>query len=70
MTSFDPLGCFFHPDITEIEGYLRCLECGHWYATECELVETDRRMWPAEFGPYEPKPADEIYVCPLCAHDL
>jgi hypothetical protein len=66
--------CYWHHVDEPGEGaYRACFECGHVYQTAEDL----RQAWAAEIAPDlrdhgpvpGPPPAEEIWGCPLCAHD-
>jgi hypothetical protein len=53
--------------------YRRCLECGHVFRSEYELQDTDvmaRWMSPTQVEAPPARPAVDIHVCPVCAHDF
>lgn len=70
------LHCWIHHADEPPEGYRWCLECGHMYVTEAELVAAHNKEMDvlSQFGPGESHlplatSASEIYGCPACAHD-
>jgi hypothetical protein len=61
--------CWIH-ETHETPGYLRCGECGHWYATPEELVEDfGRKMVEVDILDPPTDPA-EVTFCAHCAHDF
>lgn len=74
-------GCFWHGDEPiRPEHTTLCYECGHAFTTD-ELIAEDLRVrqelaaaaYPQHRPLVEPLVAltvEEIFVCPLCAHDL
>lgn len=64
--------CFWH-NRDEPDGYRRCWECFHSYATKRELRYEHR--WSVYIGPFTflaalLTPASRIRSCPMCAHDF
>lgn len=55
--------------IPEAGAYLVCGECFHCFDTADDLMAAVRKM-AAEIGVQAPASADEVYFCPLCAHDF
>lgn len=73
-------GCFWHGDEPLREDHTTlCYECGHAFTTD-ELIAEDlraRQELAAAYPQYRllteplvPLTPEEIFVCPLCAHDL
>lgn len=54
--------------------YMWCMECNHRYLTAQDLVNAHTELIEelnAEHPGLKPKTsADDIYACPLCAHDF
>lgn len=68
-----PSHCSFHNvDEPGAGAYRICVECGHVYKTAAELQEAF--MAEVALGLTVPPPeapdAEEIWYCPLCAHDF
>jgi len=65
--------CWFHGiEPVPPSYYVICVECGHCYVTEAELVELDAKV-RADCAQGEPVPVltgAEIHSCPLCTHDF
>jgi hypothetical protein len=63
--------CWIH-EVHEAPGYLRCGECGHWYATPDVLVD-DFNLKLADVGfteaVMETDPAS-IPFCAYCSHNF
>ncbi len=62
--------CWTHDVDEPDEGaYRRCLECGHVYQTAEDL----QRQWTANaprfVTPGAVPPVEQIFFCPICAHD-
>jgi hypothetical protein len=64
--------CYWHHVDEPADGAYRvCFECRHVYPTAEDL----RAAFASEISPdlddpaAEPPPAEQIYACPLCAHD-
>lgn len=52
--------------------YRVCVECGHCFVTEQDLIDADR-AWFTDVEPRDRPPVRagaEVYACPLCAHDF
>lgn len=63
-----PTYCWIHQR-HETPGYLRCFECGHWYATPEELV-SDFNASMAYVGSDPEIDPDAIMFCAHCSHDF
>lgn len=53
--------------------YRLCIECGHVFRTEEELVEADleaRKFWSKKDDDRPTLTGNEIFSCPHCAHDF
>lgn len=51
--------------------YKICAECWHCYVTEDELIIRDQAVRLSIGGDTgNPRPADQIAICPLCTHDF
>jgi hypothetical protein len=72
MSTHPMLGdtCYIHHVEEPGPGFLRCFECGHLYRTEQELVEDNYRTDVELDLSAERLPADKIFACAHCGHDL
>lgn len=64
--------CFWHGREPIPEGaYLVCAECGHCWPTEADLLaDMQRVMMETHVGVTAPMSGEDVFFCPLCAHDF
>jgi hypothetical protein len=61
--------CWIH-EKHEAPGYLRCGECGHWYATPEALVEDFAAKMAIVDMPDAPNDSAEVMYCAHCSHNF
>jgi len=76
-----PVHCWSHDVDEDGPHYRACLECGHLYRTEAELVTEYNKgvrevnasplpRWPGETRVPEITSVNDAWFCPLCMHDF
>lgn len=58
------------PEPPQPDDFLYCSECWHVFRTEADLVLADQKVRARITGEaVPPRPSEDIWVCPMCAHD-